>query len=470
MFYLHSTGDWKSVNTPKPTAWGRDPRATTPTQQTTLPPSEKSVDVKPSQRVNLESVGTPTASVPDPGTDAKTGTKQTDLGIPTKQSPFSSFDYSAARKNSAARMATLEALMPGNGRLSACGNQVAPGALGQVLTHNDLSGVSHYQGLMRCNYRWCPVCASRYAHDRGAEVQEAIDRHRAAGGDVLMATFTMRHNLGEALADVLADLCAALTRTRRGTAWKRIKATYGLVSEITALEVTFGRNGWNPHKHVALFLKRKLTDAELAHLEADLCARWRKVAGKLGRFVSTEHGVKLSRGSATGAYLVKWGASQELTSVGKESEGRTPNDLLDSYAAGDAQAGALFLEYVEAIRGRARLLWSKGLRADLEMEHWKPTPELGNRDVLILTRRQSAKLANLGLDLLDVSEKTDGSAVACWAYLKYIVGIDYDPRESAALLALHVGRKARAATKGAVVRDIAAKGRRGALTALGERL
>jgi hypothetical protein len=86
---------------------------------------------------------------------------------------------------------------------------------------------------------------------------------------------------------------------------------------------------------------------------------------------SFQHGVRLEDGSKAKNYISKWGLENEMTKghikKGRKG-GRTPFDLLRAYQEGDKQAGALFVEYANAFKGKRQLVWSIGLKAHFAIE------------------------------------------------------------------------------------------------------
>lgn len=48
--------------------------------------------------------------------------------------------------------------------------------------------------------------------------------------------------------------------------------------------------------------------------------------------------------------------------------GRSPDQLIDDYAAGDKQAGALYAAYAKAFKGQRALVWSRGLKKLLAVQ------------------------------------------------------------------------------------------------------
>ncbi|GAI24506.1 unnamed protein product, partial [marine sediment metagenome] len=116
----------------------------------------------------------------------------------------------------------------------------------------------------------------------------------------------MPHDYGDWLKLMLGLVSKSWSKCIAGRAWKEIKNEFGIEGFVRALEITEGPNGWHPHMHILLFVRRPLTEAERAALEDVLYKRWSDaiVAGG-GSRPSREHGVVLSPGEDAGDYVAK---------------------------------------------------------------------------------------------------------------------------------------------------------------------
>lgn len=235
-------------------------------------------------------------------------------------------------------------------------------------------GTAHYSGLQTCGSVWvCPVCAAKITERRRAEVQQAIQQHRAQGGEVHLLTLTTPHGRGDDLAQLIANQSDALRAFFRQRAVRAVLAEMGEIGRIRAFEVTHGRkgtnNGWHPHYHLLQFVQAKANKAQLMDWRTRLYLEWSKCCERAGLGVpSFEHGIDLQDGSKADRYISKWGLEDELTR-GHTKKGRaggeTPFDLLRSVLADkeDRQAAALFLEFSQCFKGKRQLSWSNGLKA-----------------------------------------------------------------------------------------------------------
>jgi hypothetical protein len=300
--------------------------------------------------------------------------------------------------------------------------------------HSPAEQRAHYGSLEVCSSVWlCPVCATKIAEGRRAELVAAVAESRSKGGAVLHAIFTVRHQHG----DNLQLLLDRFTRAYRGltahrTFKKGLRLLYQLFGSVRALEVTHGeKNGWHPHYHVLLFLSRPLSKGQLEALESAMRSLWKRVAALEG-LTMDDHGFQLrATGGAVADYVSKFGRDPECDPWGVESElakahvkrarggGSTPWDLLRRFSDGDGRAAHLWREYADVFKGRQQLVWSPGLRAVLGLED-----EATNQEVAASLPADAVRLGWLSLtqwhlvlryemraDLLNVASTGDWSAV-----------------------------------------------------------
>ena len=241
------------------------------------------------------------------------------------------------------------------------------------LLYSHQANKARFHGAAVCGSVWaCPVCAERITANRRKELKKllALTEYR-----IVMVTLTLSHHRGEELAGMVDDLNHAVRRTKTGRAWRRFEEKWGLQGHIYALEVTYGRNGWHPHRHEIFVLDPGKfpgkTPAELKELyesemQAELFDLYHAQLNKAGRDCDEEHGCVVSANRRDyGDYIEKWGCSEELTrSTRKEASGggRSVWELLTAAVNGDAWSWALYLEYARAFKGKKQLHWSKGLR------------------------------------------------------------------------------------------------------------
>ena len=268
-------------------------------------------------------------------------------------------------------------ILPERKRLTACCQMRARNAdsISIQRVHSDYGSSVDFGGVVACGSGWtCPKCAPKIARERGREITTALRQHQENGGQVLFVTLTFPHGREDVLQDQVAGITASRRRTRSGRWWKDIRDDLSMVGYISALEFTHSeRNGWHPHLHELWLIGEGVS---LEGVKRRIYDKWRAacLAEGLGE-PSFEHGVDirlvaddveaLARYPLFGSDLDR--AARELTSshtkVGRRSDSRTPWDLLLAASGGDQRARMLWREFARTVKGRASLVWSRGLKA-----------------------------------------------------------------------------------------------------------
>lgn len=249
-----------------------------------------------------------------------------------------------------------------------------------------------YRGVAVCGDGWCcPVCATKITERRRKELRAGIDAHRDDEGTVLLTTFTFSHGPGEPLQDQWKRLGNALQRWAQDRVVKRFREAMGFRGRVRSREITYGVNGWHPHAHMLeLYHGDRLDAQSLALWMDELRKCWRRCCTMSDLECSLEHGFDASITKADD-YIAKWGIDAELAKWHVKGarpdldapgelalNGYTPFDLLRIHAGlleahpalkiDSNRAAALFTEYARAVKGTAQLHWTRGLKADLELE------------------------------------------------------------------------------------------------------
>jgi hypothetical protein len=231
----------------------------------------------------------------------------------------------------------------------------------------------HYVGLQTCSSVWaCPVCAAKISERRRVELLQAMDNHKASGGQVLLLTLTNPHTSTDNLQAMLKAQALAMSRFNSTKAAVALWDFIDCVGTVRAWEVTHGSNGWHPHFHLLLFVRSGL---DLQELQPRFYSVWANCC-RLAKLPipSSIHGVRLDDGSQAANYVSKglWGLDREMTKghMKKAAKGGfSPFDLLRLYLHdNNKQSGALFIEYAKAFKGKRQLVWSKGLKALFAVE------------------------------------------------------------------------------------------------------
>lgn len=327
-------------------------------------------------------------------------------------------------------------LLPKEGIRYCCLRSHLPSGNVQVW-HSPLHASAHYGGLMTCGSVWvCPVCAAKVSERRRELVTLAIAECRRRGGEVLLANYTVRHGRQQPLAETLAGFLAALRSLVQNGPYRRLKARYGLLGSIKALEVTWGpQNGWHPHAHVLLFAGAPVDAGALAD---EVYPLWKAAAARSGLSMSRLRGLEL-RGTTSyvDEYIAKWGhtpsrrlweAADEVTKA-HVKRGRwnnyMPFDLLRWLAeTGETEARDRFVEYARVFKGRRQLVWSDHLADKLGLG---PAAERSDQEIAGEVRDEAVLLALLTPDdwrlirrrdqqgpLLEVARSGEPSALAAF--------------------------------------------------------
>jgi ribosomal protein L37AE/L43A len=233
---------------------------------------------------------------------------------------------------------------------------------------------AHFSGLATCGSVWaCPVCSAKVSERRKAEIVEASDLHKTAGGGLYMVTLTWAHTRNDDVGQMVKRSREALTRLRKQRAYVKLNKFIEYVGMVRAFEVTHGdANGWHPHFHELWFLKEKLTSRQLEMWRRVLFEEWRAQCKRSGLGIpNRKAGITIIEAESAAEYVAKfgnmpkWGIGSELTkrhSKKGRSGSRTPWDLLRLYAEGESRFAPLFEAYANAFFGARQVFWSPGLK------------------------------------------------------------------------------------------------------------
>jgi hypothetical protein len=325
-------------------------------------------------------------------------------------------------------------------RVAACMRHVVPEHLAEV-KYNDDTGKAHYSGIGVCGSTWtCPICASRINAERGRELELGLEHWQLMGGSAILITTTVQHAHGDSLTVLIDTLKSAWRSLKAGRAWSDFKCKYGVMGDVTALEVLHSyKTGWHPHQHTIMLFDHVLTQQEISSIRAFLSERWTYMVGKSGGYASSCYGLDVRGGGdmqSVGKYLSKlgsqWDISREVTGgMFKRSASRSPFQLLEGFNNGSEHDGLLFQEYAEATKGKNQLRYSRGLKAMLLLDEDLTDEDIATSEtpeeqeavtVVSLTSVQFAYVVRVGAreQLLKVTEAVKGSTEMVWEYLKFI--------------------------------------------------
>ena len=245
-------------------------------------------------------------------------------------------------------------------------------------------GRGYLTNVVTCGSVWaCPMCTAVIQEGRRQEIAKAIDWAYSEGLQPVMVTFTFPHDVEDDLRELLQRQAKAFELLRYGSPWKRFKEAIGYQGLIRSLELTYGENGWHPHTHELFFVS---SQADADQLEARLTELWESACVRAGLLdlqdlyrvlAFRDIGVKVIGWCKASDYLAKqddsrhWGVDRELakssTKAGRAT-GQHPFGLLAAAASGDMAAGERYIEYIEGMKGKRQLFWSRGLKGRVGIE------------------------------------------------------------------------------------------------------
>lgn len=282
-----------------------------------------------------------------------------------------------------------------------------------------------YGNIQHCENVWvCPCCAVKAQEERRNQIHMASEWVYHAGLQAVMVTLTFPHTGDMSLKECLEKQTIALKKFRESYFFKKLPENYNYQGLIRALEIMVSqRNGWHPHTHELWFINsfEKIEEEERKKVEKkfseDLNAAWKTSCIKAGLLDEANlkqltafnaHSVDIAFNCKSTEYLTKtdpslnfqitaddedkkqrWGVDKELSSGVKkmqekgkkksEKSGRHPFELVSEMAEEIhlpseersykfSKNKALFLEYVEAMKGKAFIFWSRNLKKTIGID------------------------------------------------------------------------------------------------------
>jgi len=232
----------------------------------------------------------------------------------------------------------------------------------------------YFTGLQTCGSVWtCPICSNRIQETRRQEIAQAMKFlcSEKQGKQAVMITFTFPHSVDDKLKELLGKFSKALSSFKSSNSFTLFKKRYGFEGLIRSLEITHGVSGWHPHTHELFFVDKQIEQLEFKEWLID---RWLKVCVKAG-LVDIEndkkveaflkHSLDVKFNCSTSDYLAKfddkahWGVDREMAKA--SSKNGKKNGLHPFELAHKKEVG-LFIEYTEAIKGKAQIFWSRDLK------------------------------------------------------------------------------------------------------------
>jgi hypothetical protein len=276
------------------------------------------------------------------------------------------------------------------------------------------------------------------------EIAAAIDWAASQNLIPVMVTFTASHREDMDLSWFKEKFKRAWGLFSSGKGWQGLKHKLGIEHWIRAVEPLRSHvAGWHYHYHLLIFIKTdKLLGNDYENLEQVLRGFWLKKLATVGLW-GNEHALRVSAHEDVKAnYLSKLGSpvtenlQYELTGLeNKDQGGITVWELLRSSWKGNPVAGALYVEYVEAMTGDDWITWSNGLKPLVglheipdEVLAENPDEELSPwysvNDLEMFAVRQTRSQSML-IDLAATSRSTDAVRVFLTNLREMVEKVDY---------------------------------------------
>src|SRR5947209_5664266 len=255
--------------------------------------------------------------------------------------------------------------------------------LDNAVTIRSIGNTYYYTDIASCGSAWaCPVCASKIRAHRANEVSRAVVAALAKGWSVLFVTRTLPHSTEDKLAMTLGLLAEGRRYVFNQTVVKAARQAAGFVGEISAKEITYGRQGYHPHSHDFEFFDRDMSlesFATLSRLYYDYLDRFYSQNGFSG--LSRERGVVVEHvqfgEDALARYLTKMQSGTDIRLIAAHElarsdlkHGRTgslmPFEIAQAFFdTGDTELLDLWREYEQSTFRRSAVRFKRGLRAQL---------------------------------------------------------------------------------------------------------
>ena len=239
------------------------------------------------------------------------------------------------------------------------------------LVCDHVAGEAGFRRVAKCRSSWaCPVCSAANSAKRTRALKPQVRRHMTRGGTAWLLTLTLRHRLDVPLANSLSGLSRAWSSMTSGEGWKGLLES-GDVEWVRGFDVTHGAHGWHPHIHVLVLPGAAWGSGE--RLAKGILARWRQKLQAAGwdSVEAAQDCRRVDDVEKAAAYAVSPAAVYEPTAMAmkrarKDAGSRTPFEILEGATGISRRDKALWVEYVQAVKGRQQATCSKGLTLDIE--------------------------------------------------------------------------------------------------------
>ena len=327
-------------------------------------------------------------------------------------------------------------LLPPLDRVQGCLRWPTGGGNGRVaVKYRRKAGYAYYSGLQTCGQIWkCPVCAGKITERRRLLWSQAIAKpknaetviedgilvkHVASHYRLAMATFTIQHNKGDSLEELLSILDRAYQLTWSGRWAVQYKSQAETIGTVRALEVTNGENGWHPHIHCLFITQSDDMRYSLVWYANTLKSRWIKSVIKAGGNASFSHGVDFRVADISVVeYIDKIGMdvsyTKQSTGIVSEAtkyptkkargEGAGLFGMLGQSTDGNSSASLNWLTAQRNLKGRRHIAPSKGLLRTLGASQELTDDNLAATDLHQIGDETLALLERSEWDIIDRRE------------------------------------------------------------------
>lgn len=143
------------------------------------------------------------------------------------------------------------------------------------------------EGVQTCgSINLCPACAWEPRRERAALINEAVDTHQEAGGQVLEGLLTLKHDKSHSLAEQMEVMKAgweAIMQARESWGARKLKDKMGHVGHTWVNEAPWNpKNGWHLHRHVLFFVEEPLSAQEIGEIEREMYHLYKDAVQKAG--------------------------------------------------------------------------------------------------------------------------------------------------------------------------------------------
>lgn len=268
-----------------------------------------------------------------------------------------------------------------------------------------------YKGVASCSCIWrCPICSFKILKARAKMVYKIMSSHHRTKQKMGFVTLTTRHNHKQSLEEVQEQIFTKYRKFQNQKYFRNLKKSGVYLGQINSREHTHTyRNGWHPHLHIIFFYTSK-SNEEVEEIQKELIQRWADYSGtkeKPNKVKAQNQKVVYSIEEIKD-YVTKWDAVQELTNdFAKSSKGVKPFELLTkivkkellhkytSQEQSDNKCKSLWIEYIEATKGKRRIMTSPILNKLYNVEE-KTDEELNSKmdieDIIISFNNQTWKV------------------------------------------------------------------------------